>query len=190
MKTSESGDSMNHDSEIRKLKKAIDSEDCEKLNLIFEDIFNTYKGLICFIIAKYIQSQDDIDDLLQDTFLDFFNHAEHVTASIKSYLAIMAKNKAINFLKTRKRYDVMDAQDLELCTADEVKDDYLYSSVLEVLKEGLADLDYKIIYHHLLDNITFKELSIQFNLKESTVKSKYFRAIQKSKKIIERKNLR
>ena len=86
-------------SDEKKLKLILSTGKVELINALFEELYTKYKGLVCFIISKYIKSVDDVVDIAQDVFLDFFNNAKNVNKNIKFYLTSSAKNKALDYLK-------------------------------------------------------------------------------------------
>ena len=40
----------------------------------FEKIFKEYKGLLTFIASSYLNNLEDIKDIVQDSFISFFNN--------------------------------------------------------------------------------------------------------------------
>lgn len=100
--------------EERKLHQVLKTGDKEIINSYFEEIYNKYKGLVCFVIAKYIKNYDDIVDIAQDVFLSFFNNADKVNSSIKYYLTTSAKNKALNYIKKYSRISIVDDKELDV----------------------------------------------------------------------------
>ena len=67
------------------------------------------------------------------------------------------------------------------------KNDYIFHDTLKVLKENLSDIEYNILSLHLFSELTFKEISSKLNMKESSVKTLYFRTLKKSRKLLERR---
>ena len=172
--------------EERKLHQVLKTGDKETINSYFEEIYNKYKGLVCFVIAKYINNYDDIVDIAQDVFLSFFNNADKVSSSIKYYLTTSAKNKALNYIKKYSRVSFVDDKELDVIQQESNNND-TFEYIMEVLKETLTQQEYEILCLHLLDNYTFKKISLKQNINESTVKTLYYRAVKKSKLAIERK---
>ena len=167
----------------KQIKRALKSEDTLKINKAFENIFNTYKGLVCFILAKYISKQEEIDDLLQDTFLDYFRHA-HSVLNIKSYLSTTAKNKALTHLKMNQRHISIPIEDIDLYKSN-IASTNEYYIVMNQLEKSLSELEYNVLCLHLLEDKTFKYIAGLLKEKESTIKTIYYRTIQKSKQILE-----
>ena len=65
---------------------------------VFRDIYNTYYKLVYFVLAKYLTSSSDIEDILVESFVSLFENRKKIT-NIKYYLTTISKNKALNFLK-------------------------------------------------------------------------------------------
>lgn len=173
-------------SDEKKLKLILSTGKIDKINALFEELYTKYKGLVCFIISKYINSADDVADIAQDVFLDFFNHAKNVNDNIKFYLTTCAKNKALNHLKKYNKITLVDVTDLDLFNNESASNDYLFSDTLKILKDNLKALEYNILSLHIFSELTFKEISSKLNMKESSVKTLYFRTLKKCRKLLER----
>ncbi len=57
-----------------KLKQALKSNSIEQIYSVFSEIYYFYYRLVYFTIMKYISIPNDIEDLTQDVFVDFFNN--------------------------------------------------------------------------------------------------------------------
>ena len=173
-------------SDERKLKEAIKSGNSYIINLLFEELYNRYIGLVCFVIAKYIKSKEDVYDIAQEVFLDFFNGAEKLNSNIKYYLTTMAKNKAINHLKKQSKITLVEMSEIDLLDEKMLVENYLYYDTLKRLKDNLSQIEYSVLILHIFENFTFKEISIKLNSKESSIKSLYFRTLKKCQKIFKK----
>ena len=155
----------------------------EKLMKTYEYLYYKYRGLVFFIVAKYVNSKDMIEEIVDDTFLELFNNPKNIKSSIKGFLSYEAKGKAIRYLKIIEKIDNLD--DANTFSYEFSYDEY--NKILENLKEHLSDDEFVIFYYHLIDDMTFKEISKRISKKESTVKSIYYNTIFKAKKILEDK---
>ena len=122
--------------------------------------------------------------------MSFFNNADKVNTNIKYYLTTISKNMALNYIKKTSKLTYLDDDTLLSIIDSSIKeenknDDFLY--VLSLLKSKLTPHEYAILCMHLLDNYTFKNISTKLNMKESTIKTLYYRTIKKSRLIIERR---
>ncbi|MDE5547036.1 MAG: sigma-70 family RNA polymerase sigma factor, partial [Anaeroplasmataceae bacterium] len=90
----------------KRLYHRIQSRNEEKIHKIFNEIYATYCKLVFFVISKYVNQLEDIEDLTNDVFLSFFNQIQQInlTDNIKSYLTTSAKNKALDFMNKKNNY--------------------------------------------------------------------------------------
>lgn len=173
--------------EEKRLKKVLKSGDIDLIHEYFDELYNKYKGLVCFIISKYINNKEDVYDVAQEVFLSFFNNADTVSSSIKYYLVTTSKNKSINFLRKKNKINYVDDYDFDVLYETENNND-MFIDLINLLKSNLSQIEYEIVILHLINNSTFFEISNKYKTKESTVKSIYYRSIKKVRKIIERSN--
>lgn len=169
----------------KKLKKVLSSGKKEVINSFFEEIYNKYKGLVFYVVYKYIDNKDDVKDIVQDVFISFFNNADKLDNNIKSYLTMIARNKALNFINKHNKMNLVDVKDLDLLV--EKKQVSYLDEALSLLKKNLKDIEYEILILHIIEDYTFLECSKKLNMKESTIKSVYFRALKKCRLVLEAK---
>ena len=106
------------------------------------------------------------------------NNAKNVNKNIKFYLTSSAKNKALDHLKKYNKITLVDVTDLNLLNNQSVSNDYLFKDTLKLLKDNLKTLEYNILSLHIFSELTFKEISSKLNMKESSVKTLYFRTLK------------
>ena len=163
-----------------KLVDALNSNNRQKLESIFKKIYDSYFKLVYFCISAYVNKKEDIEDIVSDTFLSFYNHLDSIDASksIKYYLTTTAKNKAINFIKKKK----------ELYLDENVLNNKSYSTsinkVLLDIKDNLKQEEFELIIDHVLFDKSLHEIAKEKNLNFNTLKSKYHRIILKLKTIL------
>ena len=64
-----------------KLVDALNSNNRQKLESIFKKIYDSYFKLVYFCVSSYINIKEDIEDIVSDTFLSFYNHLDSIDAS-------------------------------------------------------------------------------------------------------------
>lgn len=166
----------------KQLNNALSLGDIDKIKNIFEKIFIEYKGLVTFIISRYIDSKENIDDLLFDVFLEFFNNANKVKTNIKGYLSTIAKNKTINFINKQKRIVNLEINELDYINYQSYEFTPRFNLLIDELQNHISKNELAIILDHLIEGLTFKEIGLKYNLNENNVKAKYFRALKKCNK--------
>ena len=171
----------------KRLLRAIKSERKDEPEVTFQYLYTKYKPLVRFIVARYVRNRADIEDLTQETFINFFNHAERIHTSIKTYLTVSAKNAAFNFLKKNMVISCADIDELsylheDFSTGNRLANDR-FDELITDMKSVLSEEDVNIILLHLVDDIKFDDIALQLNQNVKTVKSKYYRALKKYKKV-------
>ena len=164
----------------KRLARAKKNKDEKQINAIFEEIFNDYSKLVAFIISKYVDIREDVEDLVMDVFLKFYDAAlKTELKNIKAYLTVSAKNTSINFIKAKKGIFIEYDDNLYF---DDNQNNSSYNDIIKTMKSILSDEEVSIIVLKVIYNYTFNEIAKKFSLKPSTVSSKYFRAIKKFKR--------
>ena len=158
---------------------AVKSGDKERINKAFEQVYVTYVKLVAFVVGKYISDRETIKDIVNDIFLNLFNHADKVNGNVKYYLTASARNAAVNYLSKQNR----SATEVPLEYADGASDTYHgRSEVVEDLKKTLSVEEVDVILLHVTEGYTFKEIAAMKNKNVNTVITLYNRAIKKYKK--------
>lgn len=169
---------MNSDYElIKKIKKA----ENEERNIILEEIYNEYYKLVCFIISRYISNNFDIEDLANDVFIKFFQNIYSVRSSIKYYLTTTAKNISLNFLKQNNKNVILDDEFIYSIKDEKHSSNENYYEIIDYLKTFLTENEIRIILNHVIYDMTFKKISKLLKMPENTIKTTYYRSLEKIK---------
>ena len=144
----------------------------------FQYLYETYKGLVFWIAYSYLKNKEEAEDILQDTFISFFNSYDNekfkTENDIKNYLAMSSKNKSLNLINQR-RYGPSVEEVYDLGNND--------TSSIEIqrLKEILDEEEYQILTLKIVYELTFKEIGNIIDKTEDSVSSKYKRIKDKLK---------
>ena len=163
-----------------KLKQALKSNSIEQIYSVFSEIYYFYYRLVYFTIMKYISIPNDIEDLTQDVFVDFFNNLNIKIDNIKYYLLTSAKNKSINYLKS-KNNNIEYSDLIKYKNIAESTNNKNYDDLINMFKQYLSDFEIEIIIQHIIYDYSFKELSKIYNKPLKTIFSIYNRAKNKLK---------
>ena len=96
----------------KKLNRLLKNGNKEEILDFYEYLYNKHKPLLIFVSSIYLNDFEDIKDIVQDTFVDFFNSLNKNHTNIKAILSISCKNKAIDLLRKKKRIDYIRRSNL------------------------------------------------------------------------------
>ena len=141
-------------------------------------VYLEYKNLMYFVIASYVTSKDDADDVLSDAFLKAIEHKNDIkdVDSLKSYLCSIAKNEAINFIK-QDRY-VPSSDIIEEMYGEEDRT----NSLLNDIEPLLSNKETIVVYYRAVFEYSWEEISNLTSIPESTARRIYSQAKEKLRK--------
>ena len=162
----------------KKLKKALKSNNENYIHSVFEEIYSEYGKLVYYIISKHVTCKEDVKELTQEVFVNFYNRLEKKQiANIKYYLAVSAKNSALSFIKNKR--ETQPIENLVVSCNEDTFSEFL--DLTEKLKKYISEYEIEIIYKHVIYGFTFKEIAKMQGKPLSTVLSTYNRAVKKLK---------
>ena len=157
---------------------AIKSGDSKRIDSAFRDVYTSYSKLVAFVVGEYISDRETIKEVVNDVFVSLFNHAATVKGSVKYYLAVSAKNAAINRAKKEER----SRADLPIEFADRSVAFEPRSDLIELIERAVGKREAEIILMHAVEGYSFIEIAKKLKINKNTVSTIYFRTIKKLKK--------
>jgi RNA polymerase sigma-70 factor (ECF subfamily) len=147
----------------------------------FNEIVNRYKDRLMNAIYRMIQSEQEAEDIVQETFLRVYQHRKSFDFRhcFSTWLYTIALNLARNELRKRKRFkffDIFDMQGHENEIAVEMK---LPSNLPNVLEQAITSLPEKYKMAFILRDVQeqpYEEVAKIMNIPLGTVKSRVNRA--------------
>ncbi|MBQ9745738.1 MAG: sigma-70 family RNA polymerase sigma factor [Clostridia bacterium] len=157
------------------------------------ELIKSYSGLVCSVIkgtGASLFSAEDTEDLASDVFYDFYRNIKKFKpelGSIKSFLCVMAKRKALDLLRKRAKESgniSMDDEETFLQFADELAADEEFFAEEEraaLLREiaALGEPDSEIITRKFFFRETTKSIAERLGLTAANVDVRTHRAILK-----------
>jgi len=157
----------------------------------FEFIQKKYKPILRSLIRKRIDNEDDIEDMMQETFIKVYNAIDSFKFeySFYSWINRIASNHCIDFLR-KKRFNMIsldqplgnddDENYLELGDDSYIPEKYILGDErTELLLEAINQLpdNYKeIIRLRHEEELDYKEIADKLDIPLGTVKAHLFRA--------------
>ncbi len=160
------------------------------------EIYEAYIGYIYRIVYDILQNKENAEDVTSDFFIRLWDKADQFKpgGGHKGYLATMARNMAIDFIRKYRKeeltallHDIQAGPEEEKNTGkfygeiakDEVEESVIQDiSVKEMLKM-LKPAERQIISLKVLGELTFKEIAEIMKIPMGTVTWKYQNAIKK-----------
>lgn len=166
----------------RKLMDALVYGKRKEIEKVFEEIYDQYYRLVYFHIRQYVQSKEDIEEMTNDVFVNFFNSLDRqkVIENIPSFLTKMARNLSIDFLRKNKM-DIVEYED----KYEGTKDSFYVHDFIDDLQRFLSKEEFELLVEHLLVGKSLRLIAKEKQISPNTIKSVYRRMMQKIKKKME-----
>lgn len=166
-----------------------------------KEIYENYAGYIYRIIYEVLQNKENAEDVTSDFFIRLWDKAEQFKPGNghRGYLAVMARNMAVDFLRKHRREELTALmQDLGAGSEEEARGAEIYQKNAGFLKgadaveeevlgnmtvsQALATLkpaERQIVSLKVLGELTFKEIAECMKIPMGTVTWKYQNAMKK-----------
>ena len=165
----------------------------DKQNKAINDLMENYNELVNqifrFIYLK-TSSKEIAEDLTQDCFLSTVKYLkDKEVRNIRAFLFRTARNKVIDYYRIKNRIIYSD----ELVLANEKissRDDIAMKQDARMIIEKLnllGEEDKEILMMRYIEDMNIKEIAEALGKNEVVVRVRIFRAMQKFKKIVNRK---
>lgn len=189
--------------------KDIDEKEIIKLILngekeYFKLIQKKYYSLIYNLIRKIIKDEDDIDDLVQETFIKVYNALPNFqfNFNFSSWIYKIASNNCIDFIRRKKlnfvyidkndesdddeyKFDIKDPS----LTPEEQLQNKERSNLLKQAIKKLPKNYQQVIHLRHEEELDYQEIAERLNIPLGTVKIHLFRARKQLLDILKNNNL-
>lgn len=166
------------------LFQLVKQDDIKSFNLLF----NRYWEQLYVFVNKKLQSEDDAKDIVQNVFISVWmkRHQIDIQASLESYLFSVARYQLLSFIsqaiKTRQKqqlllYTVLPGFEELLTPGQSQLIDQLIQKEMEKLPQRMK----QIFMMTLEQNLSIREISLQLQLSEQSVRNQLNAAISKVK---------
>lgn len=181
------------------ISQTASNEDQELVKLILEKndekAFRTlekkYSKIIAGLIRRMVKDEDDVADLVQETFIKVYNSIKSYKFeySFAAWIYRIASNNCIDFIRRKKFHFIPiqtdnkkfdDEQFIEIEDTDKTPDDKIIEKEQqEILQKAIEDLPEKyreIIKLRHYEELDYLEIAKKLNMPLGTVKATLFRA--------------
>jgi RNA polymerase sigma-70 factor (ECF subfamily) len=146
----------------------------------FDEFYNLTKNQVFYAIVAIIKDRMLAEDLLQDTYLKFLEKIDQyqLGSNVYAYLSQIGRNLAINLYNRRKKEFHNDEIIEQIPAQEESKTD---DEEIFKLLDYLDIKEREIIVLHVINDLTFREISEITKKPLGTVLWIYNKAIKKLK---------
>jgi len=158
----------------------------------FESLVRKYQKPIYYLCHRMTGAHQSADDLSQDTFIKAYLslHTFNESMNFFSWVRRIAVNRAINFLKKRKREKPLGDREMRVtdipdASSQELPQDILQKKQMEnKFKKALSELpdEQRVIFVlKVYENQSYEQIANMLKIPHGTVMSRLSRARQKLK---------
>lgn len=159
-----------------------------------EEIINFYYESIYINVFKQIADREIAKDLTQEIFISVLKsigNYEEKKSSFKTWIYKIASNKVVDYYRSKyykyttiveeiENYDFMSSYNIE--NEFQIKEDA--EEVMNIVNRLSANIQ-QIFRLKVFGDMTFCDIGKLLDISESTVKTKYYSAIRKVKRVLE-----
>jgi RNA polymerase sigma-70 factor, ECF subfamily len=147
----------------------------------FNQIVEKYKNRLMSVIFRMIQSSEEAEDIVQETFLRVYQHRDSFDFRhcFSTWLYTIALNLARNELRKRKRFKFFDIFDMQGKESEIAVEMELPSNLPQALEKAMENLPEKYKTAFVLRDVQelpYEEVAQIMNIPLGTVKSRVNRA--------------
>lgn len=152
----------------------------------FEDIYQTYRGLMLHVAHGVLHSQEDAEDAMHNAFLRLIKHFSRFQTTpmeeLRPLLTVIARNEAVSLL--RKRRDLLPLEDWD-AFADSTGEVSSYHELVEVFTR-LPPTYRAVMEMKLLLGCSDGEIAAKLGLTKTAVSTRASRGRQLLREIVTR----
>lgn len=152
----------------------------------FNKVINTYTEPLYWQIRRMVQSHDDANDLLQNTFMKAWQSLENFRgdAKLSTWLYKIAINESISFLERERRRASMsiDDQESHLASMIEADENIDGDALTQKLRTAIASLPEKqrlVFNMKYFDEMKYEDMSEVLGTSVGALKASYHLAVKK-----------
>lgn len=153
--------------------------------LAFADIYTKYSARVYAYCLKVLGDGDDANDIFQEVFYKFYSGAKEgkFFGTIFPLLISIARNHCLNFQRDLKKYTHYTEYEHGQTTITDYEGKELGELIAKAV--DLLDFEYRdMIVLRQYQGMSYEEIAKLTNQTETGVKTKYWRAKEKLKKIL------
>ena len=146
-----------------------------------EWLYRHHVRYLTALCSRYITNDEDIRDVLQDTFIKIYNSLDSFTfrgkGSLKAWMARITLNETLSFIRKNTHFDTVDIDNHDVDTPEEdVETDGITDEMLHQFIQELPD-GYRTVFNlYVIEEKSHKEIAQTLGIKVNTSASQLHKA--------------
>ncbi len=134
------------------------------------------------VAQRYIDQNEDVQDVLQESYLNIFQHIGQFTpqgnGSLKAWMARIVVNQSLRCLRDKDRWDWIEPHEQlpETIDEDSLETDQIPIDVLHAMIRKLPSGYRTVLNLYIFEQKSHKEIAQLLGIKEKTSASQFFHA--------------
>ena len=155
----------------------------------FRNLLINYQERLYYVIKHIVESHDDTDDLLQNTFIKAYRNIDRFESrsSLFTWLYRIATNEALSFKKSKMRKGIVPITESGSYQLATVENDHQESEVLERLQKAINELPVRqkqVFEMRYYQELSYDQMSSILSLTTGALKASYHHAVKKIEEYI------
>ena len=143
----------------------------------FAELYEKTRKIVYSVCLSIVKDSGIAEDLTQETFVCVWSDIGNFRGKgLKTWVLTIARNKALNVLRKRKRETVVDESTLVSVGG---KTETPTGEVFEALNKALDETEKQIVILHVLWGYKHREIAVELQMPLGTVLSKYNVSVKK-----------
>ena len=147
-----------------------------------KDIYTAYLSYIYTIVYGIVNSKENAEDITSEFFIKLWEIADQYKPQSnghKAYLATVARNMALDFLRKNKREVLTEELPEEEYVTSQVEEEVISDVGLQEALNSLKEAERVVVSMKILSDMTFQEIADALNTPLGTVTWRYKNALMK-----------
>lgn len=157
----------------------------------YNTLFVRYYSRLCYYVYRLLMDKEDAEDVVQDLFLTLWNHRSRIEIeeNVSGYLYKMAKNLALNHIRTKTNYKTLleNQEDTHSYYEENQLESEEFRVILYDCINELPGRCKEVLLLHRVKGLKQKEIADQLSISVKTIKNQIWASMQRLKKCLELK---
>ena len=157
------------------------SKNTKLTNKECHNIYTKYCGRLTAVCSRYLSNEEDVKDVLQESFLKIFRNYDSFTArtegSLEAWMKRIVVNEALNYLRKRKPLVFTDS--INDIGSEDITDSDIGGVPFDVIHKFIRQLPdgFRTVFNlFVFEERSHKEIAELLGIKENTSASQFLRA--------------